>query len=994
MRKTNVFLLLVLLFSCMFNEKAKGESIHSDANVIEQQQKKQITGTVLEDTGIPVIGANVLEVGTSNGTVTDIDGNFTLVVESSATIVVSYIGFLDQSIDISGNDNFTITLSEDTQLLDEVVVVGYGTLEKRQVTSSISSISGDDLTLGTGGSDISSALQGKVSGLVMANAGNANAGTTFQLRGLASINAGQQPLIVIDGFPGGDIRSIDQNDILSIDVLKDASAGAIYGTRAAAGVILITTKNGSNTDGKVRVNYTTELRKHQNYGAPEMLSADEYRQYGIGTDYGESVNWWDELINDNNFSHKHHLSFETGTDRTQLFTSVFYENNEGLVVNDSREDIGGRFNVNFRLFDDWLEVRPNVSYRQANRNNNMPVFQQAMRNNPTRSPYDPESETGYNVWLSETLDYNTLADSKLRDYQGLDKWFKPEVSLKLNIKSVPGLSYQQVVGYENRQWELQHYNSKHRRSELENNRKGTAYLGFSKTENFTAEGYGTYIRDFNGGHTLNAVAGYSYFERNGQNFNMSNSDFSVDQIKYWNIGEGSYRAEGLANLSSGKNISEKLMALFARANYSYQDKYLFQASIRHEGSSKFARENRWGNFWSLSGGWRISEEAFMRDISWITDLKVRVGYGVTGNNDFNSSYMANMLGSDTYWMLPSGDWAYSYGKTNNINPHLGWEETHDWNLGIDYSFFDNRLYGKFDYFVRGIDDMLYNVRVPQPPYTQGHQWQNIGSMETRGWEFEVGGDIIRSNELVWNSNLLVSRSWGEIKELYGQNTYHNGNGFPAPGSPGDASRIEAGAKIGTFYIWKHAGFDDDGNFLLYDRNGEVIPADQKTENDKYYVGNYNPLVLAWNNTLSYKNFDLGFNFRSWLDFDIYNSLNMYFGLQNKEGTNVLKDAYGKNVHITGEKQLSDFFLEDGSFLKLDAVTLGYTLPMQQYTRHINNIRIYGTVRNVFTITGYSGMNPEINVTGWDNGVERWWSKDDYHFYPLARTFTLGFQFNF
>lgn len=983
MKKTRVLTLLLSLM-LIFSINVKGGS-----NEVAQQ-KNQITGNVIDDQGWAVIGANILEVGTSNGTITDIDGNFTLEVADGAVIRISYIGYLDQEINTSGESHLSIELVEDTQLLDELVVVGYGTLEKRQVTSSISSISGDDLTLGVGGSDISSALQGKVSGLVMANTGSANSGTTFQLRGMTSINAGQQPLVVIDGFPGGDIRSIDQNDILSIDVLKDASAGAIYGTRAAAGVILITTKSGANTDGQVRVNYTAEMRHHTNYGAPDILSANEFREHDINTDYGADVNWWDELINKNNFSNKHHLSFEMGTEKTQLFSSFFYEDNEGLVINDSRKDFGGRFNVNFKLFDDWLEVRPNVSYRQADRNNNMPSFQQALRNNPTRSPYDPDSETGYNVWLSETLDYNTLADSRLRDYEGLDKWFKPEVSLKLNVKPVPGLSYQQVIGYENRQWENQTFSSKHHREELENNRKGSAYLGFSKTENINIEGYGSYIKDFDGGHVLNAVAGYSYFERNGQGFNMTNRNFSVDQIRYWNIGEGSYLSEGRAGMHSGKDISEKLFALFGRANYSYQDKYLFQASLRQEGSSKFAPDNRWGTFWSLSGGWRISDEAFMSDMTWINDLKLRVGYGVTGNNNFNSSYMANMLGSDAYWMLPSGDWAYSYGKTNNVNPDLGWEETHDWNFGIDYSFFNNRVYGKLDYFVRDIKDMLYSVRVPQPPYTQGHQWQNIGSMESRGWEFEVGASIIQTQEMTWNSNLLVSYSSGEIKDLYGQNTYHNGSGFPAPGSPGDAARIEAGSKLGTFHIWKHAGFDDDGGFLLYDRDGEIIPADQKTENDKYYLGNYNPIVLGWNNTLTYKDFDLGLNFRSWLNYDVYNSLNMYFGLPSTEGTNVLRDAYGKNAHITGEKQLSDFFLEDGSFLKLDAMTLGYTIPMREFTDHINNIRVYGTVSNVFTISKYSGMNPEVNITGWANGIERWWDG----FYPMARTFTLGFQFNF
>lgn len=967
------------------------EEITVAENGSSMQKGRTVTITVTDESG-PLIGANVTVKGTTNGNVTDANGYVILQnVPDDAVLSVSYIGYVSKEIPLGNQSSLRVRLAEDTKTLDEVVVIGYGTMEKKQVTSAVTSLSADDLMVGVSGSDISSALQGKIGGLIMTNLGSANSSTTFQLRGMTSINAGRAPLVVIDGFPGGDIRSLTQDDIKSIDVLKDASAGAIYGTRAASGVILITTKSGSNTDGKVKLTYSSEFTKKQNYNAPEMLSGREYAEHEIGTDYGADVDWWDELINHNNFSQKHHLSLEMGTEKAQVYTSFFYEKNQGIAHQDERQDYGGRVNANFKLFDDWLEVRPNVDYRQAMRNNHYPNFQQALRNNPTRSPYDPESETGYNVWLNEQLDYNVVADAMLSTYEGLDKWFKPEVTFKLNIKPVPGLSYQQVLGYENRQWEHHFYNSRNHRDELEESRKGYAHLAFSKTENLTSEGYATYIKEFKGGHNLNAVAGYSYFENNGESFNMSNYNFAVDGVKFWDIGAGSYLSDGKAAMSSGKNITERLFSLFARANYSYQDKYLLQASIRHEGSSKFAADNRWANFWSVSAGWRISNEKFMEDIKWIDDLKVRFGYGVTGNNDFSASYMANMLGSDTYWMLPDGEWAYSYGKTQNVNQSLGWEEKKEWNLGLDFSLFDNRLYGKFDYYRRKVDNLIYSVKVPQPPYTQGSQWQNIGSMESKGWEFEVGGDIIRTKDFVWTSNLNLSHNTGKILTLWGNNTYYNGNGFPAPGSPGDAARMEEGSTIGSFYLWKFAGFDDDGGFLLYNKDGEVIPAAQKTENDKQYMGNYTPkLVVGWSHTLAYKNFDLGINLRSWIDFDVYNTINMYFGIQGQGNTNVLKAAYGKFSHIKGEKQICDYYLEDGTFLKIDAITLGYTLPMKKYTKFIDRIRLYGTVGNVCTISGYSGMNPEVNITGWEGGTEKFWSD----FYPVVRTYTLGLQLNF
>lgn len=960
--------------------------------VVSLAQDNRVKGTVVDDKGEPLIGAVIRIVGAdvSFAAVTDMDGKFSIKVpHKNATLEIKSVGY--KTLRVPANGNLNVTLKEDISDLNEVVVIGYGTLDKKEVTSAITSIKGKDLMVGVGGADISGALQGKISGLVMSNTASANAGTTFQLRGMTSVNAGREPLIVIDGFPGGDIRSLSQDDIASIDVLKDASAGAIYGTRAASGVILITTKSGTNTQGKLELTYSNEFSHKQSYNAPEMLSGREYAEHNIGTDYGDDVDWWDEMINHKNFSTKHHLSLQYGTDKAQVYTSLYYEKQDGIAIVDSRKDYGGRVNANFKLFDGWLEFKPMVDYRQASRNNHWPNFQQALFNNPTRSPYDSNSETGYNIWQNETLDYNVVADAKLYTYEGVDKWFKPKMVLKLNIKPIPGLNFQQSFGYENRQWENHTYNPSYSRTSIEDNHTGSAYLGFSKSERITSEGYFSYANEFKK-HSISATAGYSYFEYNSDNFNMSNYNFSVDGVKFWDIGQGTGLADGKASMASGKDPSEKLFSLFARANYAFDDTYLLSASIRHEGSSKFASKNRWANFWSASAGWRISNEKFMKNISWVEDLKLRVGYGVTGNNNFSSSYMANMLGSDAFWYLPNGNWKKSYGKTQNVNPDLGWEEKKEWNFGIDYSLFGGRLYGKFDYFIRNIDNLLYSVNVPQPPYTQGTQWQNIGKMQIKGWEFEVGGTPVKTKDFTWNSNLNLSHNSGKIKTLWGNNTYFNGNGFPAPGTPGDAARIEEGSTIGSFFIWKFAGFDDDGNFLLYDKDNNVIPATQKTELDKRYIGNYTPkLIAAWNNTFTYKNWDLGINMRSWIDFDVMNTANMYFGIQGRGNNNVLKAAYTKFNHIKGEKQICDYYLEDGTFLKIDAITLGYTFNMKKLTNNmINKIRLWATCGNVCTITGYSGMNPEVNITGWDQGTEKFWS--DY--YPTVRTWTFGMQFNF
>lgn len=994
-----------LLFMASASMQASVEIISTSMPRIESvnQKGKAVTIKVSDASG-ELIGANVVVNGTTNGNVTDMNGQVVLQdVPANAILEISFIGYETKEVPVNNQSVINVSLREDFQALEEVVVVGYGTMEKKQVTSSVTSLAARDMMRGVGGSDITNSLQGRVSGLIMQNSGSVNAETTIQLRGLTSIKSGKAPLVVVDGFPGGDIRALNQDDIKSIDVLKDASAGAIYGTRAASGVILITTKSGSNTNGKVKLNYSTELSKKQNYGKPEMLSADEYRQRTDVNiiDYKSDTDWWDSMLQKDNFSQKHHLSLELGTENAQVYTSFFYETNEGIALKDNRQDYGGRLNANFKLFDGWLEIRPIIDYRQTSRTSDgkdeekKANFRQSLYNNPTRPVYDAESETGYNIWTGEPLDYNIVADRMLTDYEGLDKWFKPEVTMKLNIKPIEGLNYTQTLGYESRQWELHQFRSRYHRDEVSNNRTGWAKLEFSKTEHLTSEGYFSYVKEFKGGHSLNAVAGYSYFEKNGENFNAENYNFQVEGVKYWDIGKGSYLTDGKAGMGSGKNITERLFALYARANYSYNDKYMITATLRHEGSSKFAADNRWGNFWALSGGWRISNEEFMKDVSWLDDLKIRFGYGVTGNNDFDASYMANTLSSDAYWMLPNGNWAYTYGPSSNVNPYLGWEEKKEWNIGVDYTLFGNRLYGKFDYYRRKIDGMIYEVNVPQPPYPNGKQWQNVGEMESKGWEFEIGGDVIRSKDFTWTSNLNISHNSGKILTLWGEDTHLSGNTFAYPGHPGDAARIESGSKIGSFHMWKFAGFDDNGDFLLYNKDGKVIPAAEKTDNDKQYVGNYLPKVmLGWNNTFTYKDFDLGISMRSWIGFDVYNTFPMYLGIQGPNGAgqwNLWKPAVDDEKYnkIRGVRQLCDFYLEDGSFLKIDAITLGYTLSLNKYTKWADRLRVYGTVGNVATITGYSGYNPEVNITGWEGGTDKVWNSD-----PLVRTYTLGIQVSF
>ena len=964
-------------------------------------QASKVAGKVTDASGTPLIGVSVTVKDTVKGTATDVDGNYALDAQKTDVLVFEFLGYKTQEITVGSQTVINVSLVEDMTAIDQVVVVGYGTMEKKMVTSSVSSVSGDALMPGAGNVSVANALRGKVGSLVISGTDSANAGQSLQLRGSASINGGTGPLVVIDGMPGGDIRSVLPEDIKSIDVLKDASAGAIYGSRAAGGVILITTKNASGLDeGTVRLSYTGEFSHKDVLKRPDVLNAEEFLEYRAlqgAVDYGDNFNWYEEMLNKDNFSQKHTVNLQANSKKASIYATFQYNDLQGVAMEDERQDIAGRVNANFKAVEGWLDIAVKADYRRAVRNNNNPNFAQAIRNNPTRGAYDDKSNTGYNIWLYEDLQYNTIAAVKLYDYWGLDQWFKPEVSAKLNILPVQGLSYTQTMGYELRQWENHTYRWSTHQDEVSVNRKGTAYQGFSKTENINSEGYFNYINSFDK-HNINATLGYSYYEYNNEGFNMTNYDFPVEATAVWDIGTGMYNKLGQASMSSSKAITQKLMSYFARVNYDYDGKYIVSASFRRESSSKFAKNNRWGNFWSVSAGWRISDEPWMENVSWIDDLKLRAAYGVTGNSDFSASYASMSYGSDGYFMMPaSGNYAIAYGPAVTLNPSLKWEEQRGWNFGLDFSLFDNRLYGKFDWYNRKVVDMLFSVSVPQPPYALTSQMQNIGSLRNMGWEFEIGADIVRNKDWNYSTNFIFSHDRTEVLNLYGNGTFIDNAGFPSPGTPGNAHRLQEGRVFGEFYMRECVGIDKEtGDFLIKhdteDGKWEAIQGQKSSTDDRRTVGNYTPKVMAsWNNRVSYKNWDFSMDIRSWIDFDVYNTCEMYFGLQKENDINLLKVAYTKNKDITQEKQLCSYFLQDGTFLKIDAINLGYTLPLKEKTNGlIQSLRIYGNINNVCTITGYEGMDPEVNVIGHSAGIE-WWNSG---FYPRARTYTLGVQLTF
>lgn len=988
--------LLMLLMASVFGFAASAQTVK---------------GTVADSKGEPVIGASVTVQGTRIGTVTDMQGKFTIKASQGETIKVACVGYKPVSVKVKSNSPLGIVLTEDASLLDEMVVIGYGTTERKRVTTAISSVKGEDLLQGVGGSTIATAIKSKIPGLVIDSSNNPNGSPTFQLRGVASVKGSSGPLIVIDGIPGGDLRSINQDDIESIDVLKDASAGAIYGTRAAGGVILVTTRNGKS--GKVKATFSNEIAMDHIRKRPVMLSADEYaREFvanGIGADYryqldenGESVrkydtdtDWYGEMLNNNAVSHKHTLTLTGGSELANVYASLMYGEDNGIIKRNDRTDYSGRINANFKLFKQHVDLNTRLQVRQSNRMNfgGTGGLYTAMQANPTIPNMNPEDPTKYNVdsWGLTGTNRNPVADMMLRDGEVADQWITASGTLKYHVfKGLDLIGSANIDMRQSRTWTT--YFPEHR-DMVDKKKNGSATHSFSRSRYNSYEAYASYNTNLFDNSKLDAVAGWSFAENSGDSFSQTNSDFTVPGIGPWAIEEGADLKAGLASMSSDKDIRQRLVAMFGRVNFSYDDRYLAMASFRREGSSKFGPNNRYGNFWAVSGGWRVNREAFLSDYAWIEDLKVRIGYGVTGNNGIPSGIYTPVVGY--YGDIPvDGKWIHAYGTAASFNPDIKWEEKHEFNVGLDFSLFNGKLWGRFDWYKRNVQDLIYSVLVPLPDYMYDHCYKNVGSLSNTGWEAEIGGTILNMGGVKWTSTLRLSGNKSKISKLGDEGAYMDSSALPAPGSPGSVMRISAESNIGQYWLYRNAGVDEDGKWMIWNAAGErvrAVSANLVKEN-RVFMGNALPKVmLSMDHNLSWKRFDLGIQLHSWLDFDVYNANAMYNGIRTTTGTNVLRDWYYSHKEINdGDHVLSDYFLEDGSFLKLDAVTIGYTQPMSKLTDgYISSLRFYVTGRDLGCWTKYSGYNPEVAATGLFPGTE-----NPNIGYPQAMRFTFGVQMNF
>ena len=943
-----------------------------------------VKGKVVDAEGLPLIGVSVSVKNSDKnvGAITDIDGNFEFEnIASNSILIFNYLGFTRKEQAVDGKTNLKVVMQESSEMLDDVVVVGYGTMEKRELTSSVSSLKSKDFAAGNTASPIQ-ALAGKITGLsIYSSAGSdPNGGFSLQLRGVNSILADNEPLIVVDGVPGGSINVLQKEDIVSIDVLKDASAAAIYGTRASGGVILVTTRSGS--EGKISVGYSAEATTESVSKRAQTLNSTQWREQGY-EDYGADTDWFDAITR-TPFTQKHMITMSGGTKQFNTYASLYYKGAQGMTIGSDRKEVGGRFNFTYKTLGDRLELSGRVNYVDIQSNYTSDgIFRDALTLNPTIPIYNPEDPSGYNI-LTGNDEWNPVANINLKEDKGHNNRLQASFSAKVNI--LKGLSTTLTVGTNQLVNNYAYWESALHRDSRDNNRNGYASQSWNRSGSKSLEWIGNYDARF-GKHSLKVMAGYS-FQQMGQklSFEGNNADFSIDGMKFYDMGEGKYLAEGRAGLSSYQSPRERLISVFSRINYNYDDRYLLTVSARYEGSSKFGANNKWGLFPGVSGAWRISSEHFMDDVVWLNDLRLRAGIGITGNQGFDPGVTTRMYKSDTDPYYVNGKWITIYGLAKNVNYDLQWETKTDWNIGLDFDVLNHRLSGKFDFFVRHIGNLIYDIDVPQPPAVYATTTMNVGNMKSSGYEFELSGVPVRTKDLTWTSTIRASHNSTTLLSMTDKQTYYDTYSFPSPGSPGTAVRLAPGQKIGQFFIWKYAGIDEDGNWLLYDKDNNIIPASEKTIDDKRYIGNSTPdLELSWDNSVSWKNFDFNVFFRSWIGHDIFNMTQMYYGIQNVTGKNILTSALTTNGHIVGEKELCDYFLEDGTFLKLESLSVGYTL---KFKKHIDSLRLTLSGRNLFTLTGYSGLDPEINTTGLTPGFE------GLYMYPRTRVYTLGVQLNF
>lgn len=963
--------------------------------------QQKVTGKVKDSSGEPVIGASVVVKGNNTmGTITDFDGNFMLDVPTKSVLVISYIGYVTQEVPTAGKKSLEIILKEDTKTLDEVVVIGYGTQRKGDVTSSVASVKADNFVKGAV-KDVGQLIQGKVAGLAITNPnGDPTGSTQIRLRGTNTIGgANTAPLVLIDGIPG-ELGTVAPEDVESVDVLKDGSAAAIYGTRGTNGVILITTKQAKGVDIN-QVEYNGYVSTSLIAKKLDMLNADEFRTLYPDQDHGADTDWIDE-ISRTPISHVHNLSLMGGNSKTNYIANLNYASRQGIMKKSDFESFQGRIEVTHRMFDDKLKLKFGLFGKKNQMESTTNggsfrgwVYGQATRRNPT-DPVRNEDGT-WNENVSKFEYENPLA--LLYEAEGNVKKTQLRYNGNIVYNPIKDLTLSAVFSYIRDNMNRGYGETLNHISALRDGLAGWssvgAYTKMEKLMELTAQ----YNKEI-GAHKFSVLGGYSYNETDFEELWIDNYGFQDDYFGGWhNIGIGSALKDGKANIGS-KKTPTNLIGFFGRATYSFKNRYLLMGALRYEGASQlWGTDNAWGLFPSVSVGWRITEEAFMKNQKIFDDLKLRVGYGVTGSQPKDPFLGVAMLKYGSYAFV-NGNWIQTIVPASNPNPDLKWEEKKETNIGLDFVSWDGRLSGSIDYYNRDVDGLIYEYGVPTPPNLYNKTMANGGTMRNRGVEVLVTVVPVQNKDFEWsttgtfslNSNKLISLSGSIFKSDY---DYFNTGTVEYSGQVADSHRVQVGESIGNFYGFKVVDVDSEGRWIYEDRNGELVNYKDFTHapEDKHVIGNGLPKWYAgWNNILRYKNFDLNVTMRGAFGFQIINGGRMnYENVKNSRFENRLKSVndlvFGKHtLSAEVEPEFNSYYVEDGDYWKIDNITLGYSFG--QVGKYIKSLRIYGSVLNALTITGYKGIDPEVSTDGLTPGYD---TRDRY---PSVRSFTFGVNVKF
>ena len=962
--------------------------------------QSNVSGTVKDANGEPLIGVSVLEVGTQNGAVTDMYGNYKLNVKPGAKLKISYIGFTPQTVKAGSNSQ--IVLQEDNTALNEVVVVGYGTMRRKDVTSSITTVKAEDLNQGVF-TDPGQMLQGKVPGLVVSSTADPNGSPTITLRGASTLRTGaMSPYYVVDGIPGVDISIVSPEDIESIDVLRDATATAIYGSKAANGVIIITTKKGA--EEKTNVSYNGYVAFDNILKKYDVCTADDLRQYAKDNnitlkDGGANMDWQDEVLR-TGISHNHNVNISGGNGSTNYMISADLRKREGVIKMTGFDRFNVRSLVSTKTLKDHLTVSigANMMYGKhfgvPSGNEGASVLDAMNYYSPTNAIKNADG-----TWTvgSGSKNYNPLA--LMEENKSETVWKRNQFVGKTALELWKGFVWSVNYSWSNYQSTYSAYNTRNSQLEGIGNKNGQAtrntYFGREQT-------FETYLNyDFKVGKSKwGLMGGYSWEEKkNNDGFGLSVEGYYNDDLGWYNMSYAQTILGVQNSVQSGYLEKVRNISFYGRVNYSFDSRYMLQATIRRDGSSVFGKNNRWGTFPSVSAAWNITEEKFMQNQHIFDNLKLRAGYGISGNAmgfDVYSSY--NTYGASGTFVY-DGKTYRTYGATKNANPDLKWESTGMLNIGLDFAFLKGRLNGTVEVYHKKTKDLIWSYPVSTTQYIYGWMDANVGEMTNKGIEFTLNAVPVRTKNFMWSTTLNLSHNKNTVDKMQNE-TFHTTNltqGDPmvaGVSADGWTQRIMEGEPIGTFYTYQYAGtVNGRSEYYVLDENGNRTgeTTNNPSLKDRSITGCAQPKLNAgWNNTLTYKNWSLNAFITGVFGNDVYNSARAHYTSAQmfSDGKNVLKEFLNNPAGDASGSLPSDRFIEKGSYVRLQTLSLSYTFR-NCFNDWIQNLTLYGTANNLFTITNYKGLDPEVNMGGIDPGIDYRWSR-----YPHTRTFMVGVKINF